>query len=216
MSHAELLGMVGIAGLSPHLLATAKKTTSSSLTSLLPILILVVLAFYLFTRPQKRRQKQQLALMQTLAAGDQVLTTSGIYGTVRSVQGDRIELDIADGVTIAVARQAVAQKLAPPVDAQGDDDDFETRFHAVDAPAGQDAGEDDEYDEDEDDDDDEDYDEDDEDEYDEDDETDDEDEDEEAGAVTAEASEPAPVSVASPGDAAEEGDPPSTSRGRRR
>jgi preprotein translocase subunit YajC len=141
-----------------HLLlaATAAKKSTSSLASFLPLLILLALGVYLFTRPNRQKMKRQQQMMQTIEVGDRVLTGSGIYGTVLSLEADQAEVEIADGVSITVVRQALARKVEPV--APPNDDDFESRYYAEDgthpngsspAPNGVAASEDDDADYDE-------------------------------------------------------------------
>ncbi|HEY5311291.1 MAG TPA: preprotein translocase subunit YajC [Pirellulales bacterium] len=62
----------------------------------LPILLIVVLYMLLIQRPQRREQAVRQALLKSLKKNDRVVTSSGIYGVVTSVQVD------ADEVTIRV------------------------------------------------------------------------------------------------------------------
>jgi preprotein translocase subunit YajC len=48
-------------------------------------------------------------MQSTLEVGDEVVLTSGVYGTVRSIDDAVAQVEIADGVTIRVARGAVGQ-----------------------------------------------------------------------------------------------------------
>ena len=58
--------------------------------------------------------------------GDEVMTTAGIYGFVTAIEGDVIWLEIAEGVDIRIARQAVARRI-PPVEADADSRDRRER-----------------------------------------------------------------------------------------
>ena len=69
-------------------------------------------AFYLLLwRPQQKRMAMVRALQSTLTKGDDVLTTSGIYGRVVRLGDDDAELEIAPGTVIRVARGAIGQVL---------------------------------------------------------------------------------------------------------
>jgi preprotein translocase subunit YajC len=69
-------------------------------------------AFYLLLwRPQQRRMAMVRALQRTLSKGDDVLTTSGIYGRVVRLGDDDADLEIAPGTVIRVARGAIGQVL---------------------------------------------------------------------------------------------------------
>jgi preprotein translocase subunit YajC len=79
---------------------------------LTPVLFFVGLAllFWLFLiRPQSRRQRELAHMQSTLEVGDDVMLTSGVYGTVRGLEDDAARVEIADGVTIRVARGAVGR-----------------------------------------------------------------------------------------------------------
>jgi len=76
-----------------------------------PILMMVVVMgifYFLLILPQQRRQKQIRAMLQALKAGDKVITNGGIYGTIVGVEGDAVQLRVADQVKIKVARSAIA------------------------------------------------------------------------------------------------------------
>ena len=52
-------------------------------------------------------------MQSTLEVGDEVILTSGVFGTVRGLDDDVAQVEIADGVTIRVARGAVGQVVRP-------------------------------------------------------------------------------------------------------
>jgi preprotein translocase subunit YajC len=84
----------------------------SQITLLIVYIAVFVGIFYFFMyRPQMLRQRQQTALIESLAVDDQVVTAGGIYGTVRAVEADVVDIEVADGVIIRVAKGAVARKL---------------------------------------------------------------------------------------------------------
>ena len=62
------------------------------------------------------------ALLETLAVGDEVVTIGGIFGTIRDIDDDRIELEVAEGVVVSIARNAIAQ-VAHSVDAPAELDE---------------------------------------------------------------------------------------------
>ncbi len=58
-------------------------------------------------------------MQSTLEVGDEVLLTSGVFGTVRDLDEDVAQVEIAAGVTVKVARGAVGQ-VVRAVDAPDD------------------------------------------------------------------------------------------------
>jgi preprotein translocase subunit YajC len=87
---------------------------------LLPMLLLFGLLgvmMYFMSRRQRRAQEQQMALQNSLAVGDRVMTTSGLYGTVTDVSDDAtIGIEIAPGMETEWLRAAVREKVGPVVE----------------------------------------------------------------------------------------------------
>jgi preprotein translocase subunit YajC len=82
---------------------------SSSGTSLLPIILIVVLFMIVYMTMTRRKRASQAQQMQnTIVPGARVRTTSGMYGTVTSVEGnDDVMVEVAPGVHIRMMRRAV-------------------------------------------------------------------------------------------------------------
>ena len=75
--------------------------------------LLALAFFFLIVRPQRRRVTQHRAFVSALQLGDDVVTTGGIYGTVRALRGEAVELEVAPGIVMTFARAAVAQRAYP-------------------------------------------------------------------------------------------------------
>ena len=88
--------------------------------SFLVLLLLPLLMYFLLIRPQRRRMKQQSALQSQLTTGDEVITTSGIYGFISAVEDDFFWLEIDDDVQIRIARAAIQGKVTPSTGADDD------------------------------------------------------------------------------------------------
>ncbi len=73
--------------------------------------------YFLMIRPQRRRMREQADLQRQVGEGDEVMTTSGLYGFVSGIDGDVIWLEIAEGVEIRVARAAVNRIVSPTEEA---------------------------------------------------------------------------------------------------
>jgi preprotein translocase subunit YajC len=84
------------------------------MSALLPIYIVVFLGliYLIGIRPQQKRRKELESIMGRLKAGDEVVTVSGIYGTVTEVEdGETILLEIAEDTDIRLANAAVARVI---------------------------------------------------------------------------------------------------------
>ncbi|TDB38904.1 MAG: preprotein translocase subunit YajC [Actinobacteria bacterium] len=84
---------------------------NSQYGSLISFVVLIAAFYLLIIRPQMKRQKDQAALMASLALGDRVVTIGGIFGTIRTLDDDEVRLEIASDVVITVARSAIARKF---------------------------------------------------------------------------------------------------------
>jgi len=78
---------------------------------LFPIAMFIMVFYFLILRPQSKRKKQQEALIGGVTRGDQVITISGVFGTVREVREDSFVIEIAEGTRIRVLKSAVQTKL---------------------------------------------------------------------------------------------------------
>jgi preprotein translocase subunit YajC len=75
-------------------------------------------AMWFFTiRPQQQRLKAQRALVQSIQAGDEVITVGGLIGRVKVVAEQEIRLEVGPGVEVRVARAAVNRRVGPGLDA---------------------------------------------------------------------------------------------------
>ncbi len=83
----------------------------SELASLLPLVAIGLLFWLLLIRPQSRRQREVRQMQAALQVGDEVMLTSGIYGVVRTLDDDKVLLEIAPGTVVEVARGAIGQRV---------------------------------------------------------------------------------------------------------
>jgi preprotein translocase subunit YajC len=77
------------------------------IVSLLPLVAIALLFWLLIIRPASKRQKDQARMQSAVTVGEQVMLTSGIFGTVTELTDDGLLLEIAPGVVVRVARGAV-------------------------------------------------------------------------------------------------------------
>lgn len=80
-----------------------------SLAELLPFVAIAVAFWLLFIRPVRRRRSQQAKLMASLAPGQRIMTTAGLFGTIESIEGDRVRVELAPGVVVDMLALAIAQ-----------------------------------------------------------------------------------------------------------
>lgn len=83
------------------------------LVSLLPLLLIVAVFWLLVIRPAQRRNAEVARVQNSIGPGDQVMLSSGFFGTIRSVEDDRVRVELAAGVVVEVARGAVHRVIEP-------------------------------------------------------------------------------------------------------
>ncbi|QWZ09377.1 preprotein translocase subunit YajC [Nocardioides panacis] len=83
------------------------------LAGFLPFVLIALVFWFLIVRPQRRRQQDLARTQSSIGPGTEVMLGSGFYGTVVSVGDDTLDLELAPGTTVKVARQAVVKVLEP-------------------------------------------------------------------------------------------------------
>ena len=82
--------------------------SGSLVSTLVPFLLMFVIFYFLLIAPQRKKAKAHTAMLEALKAGDRVVTSGGIYGTVVGVDAQKVQLRVADQVKIEVAKHAIA------------------------------------------------------------------------------------------------------------
>ena len=79
-----------------------------ALSGLLPMLLIIAVFYMLLIRPQQKRQKQLQDTIAQLKAGDRIVTTGGVIGTITTVRDTSFLIRSADKSILEIARSAVA------------------------------------------------------------------------------------------------------------
>jgi preprotein translocase subunit YajC len=87
------------------------------------MLIIYVVAFiaifyFMAIRPQQRQRRAHQALLSQLKKGDRIVTAAGIYGTVKRVEEGIVVVEVAKGVSLKIARRAVAEIIRDSAEAR--------------------------------------------------------------------------------------------------
>ena len=97
--------------------AGAAAQQGSLMGMLFPLAIFVLIFYFFIIRPQRKRDKQQKNMIDSIARGDQIITIGGFYGTVREVRDDSFQIEIAEGVRVTILKSAVQGKRAVKTEA---------------------------------------------------------------------------------------------------
>jgi preprotein translocase subunit YajC len=84
----------------------------SPFVTFIPLILVFVIFYFLIILPQRKRQRALDAMLDNLKAGDKVVTSGGIYGTIVSVRDDKrtVQLKISENpvIRVEVARTAIS------------------------------------------------------------------------------------------------------------
>lgn len=99
-------------GLSTNLLPLAQAPSGPAGllgSGIVPLVLFLIIMYFLLIRPQNKKMKDHRELLNQLKAGDKVVTSGGIHGTITGVKDNELQVRIADNVTITLARMAVSR-----------------------------------------------------------------------------------------------------------
>ena len=102
------------------LFAASSNSGGAAIVQLGIFMLIPVAMYFLLIRPQRRRQREQAALQSAIEVGDEIMTTSGVYGFVTGFDGDVAWIEIDDNVQIRIARAAIQRKVDTAVGDTGD------------------------------------------------------------------------------------------------
>ena len=118
--------------------------------SFLIILLFGVGMLWFMSRRTRKQQQEAARFRDNLEADQEVMTGSGLFGTVVEVEGDRVTLEIAPGVTSQWLKAAIAKVVEPPLEDEDeepeDGEEIEDEFEDEDAD-GADETDDEEWEE---------------------------------------------------------------------
>jgi preprotein translocase subunit YajC len=76
---------------------------------LLPLVLIFVVFYFLLIRPQQQARKRHVEMVAALKKGDNVVTSGGLVGKVRSVADDEVRVELAPNVEVRVLRHAITE-----------------------------------------------------------------------------------------------------------
>ena len=97
------------------LTANAEAAPISWVVWVLYFAVLIAIFYFLFYRPQKKEQKRKSTLVNSIAVGDSVLTTSGFYGIVIDVTDEDVIVEFGNNKNcrIPMKKSAIEQVEKP-------------------------------------------------------------------------------------------------------
>ena len=90
----------------------ADGTQPNPIMTFLPMILIIVVFYFFMIRPQMKKQKEVTAFRNSLAKGDKVVTTGGIYGKILELKDNYVLLQVDDNVKIRVDKSALVKDMS--------------------------------------------------------------------------------------------------------
>lgn len=96
------------------IILAAQAAQGSGMSMILMMVAIFAIMYFFMIKPQQKKQKAIQKFQNELQEGAQVVTSGGIYGTVKSIDltKDTVELKIARDVVITVDKSCIFQDMA--------------------------------------------------------------------------------------------------------
>ena len=85
------------------------QVAASPIMSLMPILLIFVVFYFLLIKPQKKKQREHVEMLNAIKKNDEIVTSGGIYGTIVNIQDDIITLRIDDNARIKIQKGSISR-----------------------------------------------------------------------------------------------------------
>jgi len=91
----------------------------SPLIQLIPFALVLAIFYFVILLPMKKKQKKVQEFLDALKAGDKVVTTGGLFGSIARITDQVVQLQVAPNVRVEVSKAAIVgyQGQAPVVEA---------------------------------------------------------------------------------------------------
>ena len=103
---AQNIGQTGSSA-APTTLAAPQQPSMMGMA--LPFVIMLAVMYFLMIRPQQKKMKEQQGMMSALKDGDEVITSSGIIGTIQGMSEKVVTLEVAKNVQLKILKSQVNQ-----------------------------------------------------------------------------------------------------------
>jgi preprotein translocase subunit YajC len=111
----KMSSLISLPALLAQASAPAQPQGGPAWMQFLPMILLFAAMYFLMIAPQRKKQKEHEKMLKSLESGDEIITSSGIYGTITNVKEDRFVVRIADDTKIELGKgfvQTVVKKVS--------------------------------------------------------------------------------------------------------
>lgn len=75
---------------------------SGMMSTLLMFVVIIAIMYFMMIRPQRKQQKKIESFRNGLQVGQEVVTSGGIYGKIKSMENGIVMLEVAHNVVVRV------------------------------------------------------------------------------------------------------------------
>ena len=90
-----------------------QQQAANPLVNFLPLILIFIIFYFLLIRPQKAREKEHRKMLGSLNKNDEVVTSSGIHGTIVNVKEKTVILRVDDNVKMEMDKNCIAYVKKP-------------------------------------------------------------------------------------------------------
>ena len=100
-------------------LASSPDQQVSPLIQLIPFALVLAIFYFVILLPMRKKQKKVQEFLDALKAGDKVVTTGGLFGSIAKISDQVVQLQVAPNVRVDISKAAIVgyQGQAPVVEA---------------------------------------------------------------------------------------------------
>ncbi len=99
---------------------------ASLVSSFFPMIIIFIIFYFMIIRPQKQKEKEHQNKLKNLRKNDEVITSSGIHGTIVNVKETTLVLRIDENVKIEIEKNCISDVIKTQGIKQGAEDNGKT------------------------------------------------------------------------------------------
>lgn len=81
------------------------------LLSFLPLVLIFVVFYFMLLRPQRKREKERMIMLNSLRRGDKVITIGGLHGSIVDLSEKKVTLKVNDNSRLVFERSAINQVI---------------------------------------------------------------------------------------------------------
>jgi preprotein translocase subunit YajC len=83
---------------------------------------LFLFIYFVMIRPNKRARAEHQRMVESVEPGDEIMTTTGIFGTIKAVGDEEVTVEIAPGTSVRMVKRAIATRVSENVEEESDDE----------------------------------------------------------------------------------------------